>query len=111
LGVFSATPLKHEYEHEHEHEHKQDRTIDVPMYPMSIYELSENPTATDKMIRAFDPDHGLVALPKGQPNILPSEQFPWDASKEVYVLSGFHSLHSLVNPTPFSPIFSELITL
>jgi len=27
--------------------------------------------------------------------MLPSEQFPWDEAKEVFVLSGFHSLHSL----------------
>lgn len=48
------------------------------------------------MMREFDPDQGIVALPKGQPNVLPSEAFPWDDSKEVYVLSGYHSLHSLV---------------
>jgi len=74
--------------------------IDVPLYPKSVYESAENSIATEQLINAFNPDLGLVALPKN-PNFLPSEQFPWDSSKEVYVTAGYHSLHSLVSPIPF----------
>jgi len=50
----------------------------------------------DRQIGSFDPDKGVIALPQGQPNVLPSKAFPWDSTKEVFVLSSFHSLHSLV---------------
>ena len=48
------------------------------------------------MFGSFDPDKGVVALPKGAPHVLPSKEFPWDKTKEVFVLSGYHSLHSVV---------------
>lgn len=48
------------------------------------------------MFRSFDPDKGVVALPKGARHVLPSKEFPWDKTKEVFVLSGYHNLHSVV---------------
>jgi hypothetical protein len=48
------------------------------------------------MFRSFDPDNGVVALPKGQSNVLPSKESPWDETKEVYILAVYHNLHSLV---------------
>ncbi|KAE9970212.1 hypothetical protein EG328_006379 [Venturia inaequalis] len=71
------------------------QTVSQLLYPPKLYEWTTTSEATDRMMREFDPDQGIVALPKGQPNVLPSEAFPWDDSKEVYVLSGYHSLHSL----------------
>ncbi len=46
-------------------------------------------------------DPGVVALSdewaleKGLPKAL---RFPWDQSKGVYLLQGFHNLHCLVSP-------------
>lgn len=80
-------------------------TVSQLLYPPSQYEWNVNQNASDHLIGSFDPDRGFVALPKGQPNMLPSEQFPWDESKEVFVLSGFHSLHSLVGLTTFNYLF------
>lgn len=86
--------------HEHTHDHDLETTARVlmqPLYSPKVYEWTVNSQSTDKLFKGFDPDHGLVALPKGQPNVLPSEPFPWDSDKEVYVLSGYHSLHSLAS--------------
>ncbi|RDI86255.1 hypothetical protein Vi05172_g3669 [Venturia inaequalis] len=80
------------------------QTVSQLLYPPKLYEWTTTSEATDRMMREFDPDQGIVALPKGQPNVLPSEAFPWDDSKEVYVLSGYHSLHSLVRLILFAAI-------
>ena len=55
-----------------------------------------NLTQTDEAWQSLDTSGGFVALEKGQQNLLPSEPFPWDSSKEVYLLNGFHGLHCLV---------------
>ncbi|KAF3389726.1 hypothetical protein DPV78_011736 [Talaromyces pinophilus] len=53
------------------------------VYPREQYEFTGlGSQVTDDMFRSFDPDKGVVALPKGQPNVLPSKEFPWDETKE-----------------------------
>ena len=47
------------------------------------------------------PETGLVAMSddwvtsKGLPR---AQRFPWDKSKGLYVLNGFHNMHCLVSP-------------
>lgn len=68
-----------------------------PLYPKEQYAYTGlGSQVADEMFRSFDPDKGVVALPKGAPHVLPSLEFPWDKTKEVFVLSGYHSLHSVV---------------
>jgi hypothetical protein len=68
-----------------------------PLYPKEQYAYTDmGSQVTDEIFRAFDPDKGVVALSKGAPHVLPSKEFPWDKTKEVFVLSGYHSLHSVV---------------
>lgn len=68
-----------------------------PVYPKQQYAYTAlGSEVTDQMFKSFDPDKGVIALPKGLSNVLPSKEFPWDSSKEVFVLSSYHSLHSLV---------------
>ncbi|KAF2763638.1 hypothetical protein EJ03DRAFT_332572 [Teratosphaeria nubilosa] len=75
--------------------HPSVRTVHRPLYPPESYEFTLTSHVIDKQIGAFDTDKGVVALPKDQPNVLRSKEFPWNSNKEVYVLSSYHSLHSL----------------
>ena len=61
------------------------------------------------------PDTGMVALndawsqSKGLP---PAQRFPWDHSKGLYLLNGFHNMHCLVSQTtPQKPKSSHRQTL
>jgi hypothetical protein len=68
-----------------------------PLYPKEQYAYTDlGSRVADEMFRSFDPDKGVVAFPRGAPHVLPSKEFPWDKTKEVFVLSGYHSLHSVV---------------
>lgn len=63
---------------------------------------SRNRTVADNAWRSPDliPETGLVAMPddwvfsKGLPE---AQRFPWDKSKGLYVLNGFHNIHCLVS--------------
>ena len=44
-------------------------------------------------------DAGVVALPDDfvkAKGLVPAQRFPWDESKGIYVINGFHNLHCLV---------------
>lgn len=43
---------------------------------------------------------GLVALSKDyieSQKLLPAQRWPWDESRSLYILNGFHNLHCLVS--------------
>jgi hypothetical protein len=66
------------------------------VYPKEQYAFTgAGAEVTEHMFNSFDPNRGLVALPK-DPTILPSKEFPWDTTREVFILSSYYSLHSLV---------------
>lgn len=47
-------------------------------------------------------DDGIIALPKSyamEKGLRPSEQFPWDSSKDIYLVNGYHGIHCLVSRT------------
>lgn len=59
-----------------------------------------NHSYADELWESIDIDAGVVALPHGwaaQHNLAPSQPFPWDKSKGVYVINSFHTLHCLKN--------------
>ncbi|MCJ1383298.1 hypothetical protein MMC17_006411 [Xylographa soralifera] len=68
-----------------------------PMTHMTEYG-GPNMTLTGPLWEAIEFDPGLVALPyewtdkKGLPR---GQKFPWDTSKGIYVLNGYHNLHCL----------------
>ncbi|KAF7855376.1 hypothetical protein EAF04_010119 [Stromatinia cepivora] len=75
------------------------RNISTPFIIDNLY-TNENRTVVDVAWRFPDLDSeiGLVALldeyaeSKG---LLPAQRWPWDHSKGIYILNGFHNLHCL----------------
>ena len=67
--------------------------------------VDHNETARDLMWEAINIDDGMVALPddlvaeKGLPV---AQRFPWDSSKGIYLLNGYHNLHCVVSSTYYS---------
>ena len=60
---------------------------------------SENTTRADQLWKGLAPNVGMVAIDSGvsrNMDLYRTEPFPWDASKGVYMLEGYHSLHCLV---------------
>lgn len=76
--------------------------------PIQIYQfddfVDQNVTKVSALWEALSGDPGVVALEdawvaaKGLPQAL---RFPWDPSKGVYLLQGFHNLHCLVELSDF----------
>ncbi|KAI9743053.1 MAG: hypothetical protein M1818_003348 [Claussenomyces sp. TS43310] len=80
--------------------------VDAPVAVPSEFGSPSNLTRTDAVWEALDTSRGFVALDKGQRNVPLSDPFPWDLSKAVYQLNGFHSLHCLVRVTLVLMTFS-----
>ena len=60
---------------------------------------SNNNARTDELWKGFAPNVGMVAIDNGvgrNMDLYSTEPFPWDSSKEVYMLEGYHSLHCLL---------------
>ena len=61
--------------------------------------FGEDETIADQMWNSLSIDNGTVALDDSyvvQMRIPLSQRFPWDDSKGIYLLNGFHSMHCLV---------------
>ncbi|KAI1177093.1 hypothetical protein F4777DRAFT_226475 [Nemania sp. FL0916] len=73
------------------------RELPIQIYPTTDY-VSDNLTAVIPLWEELSGDRGVVALPdeyvkeKELPHAL---RFPWDDSKGVYLLQGYHNLHCL----------------
>lgn len=62
-----------------------------------------NHSLLDERWEAIDINPGVVALSDEwavEHNLAPTQRFPWDASKGVYLLTAFHTLHCLVRHAP-----------
>lgn len=70
--------------------------INRPIFSEQLYDTISDSAATDELLGSFNPDNGVVALER-RPELLQSEQFPWDTSKDIYVLAGYHSRQSIVS--------------
>lgn len=57
-------------------------------------------TLTDERWKALSADDGIVAVDRewaAREGLPPSENvFPWDSSKRIYLLNGYHGIHCLV---------------
>ncbi|CDM37565.1 hypothetical protein DTO013E5_7647 [Penicillium roqueforti] len=59
---------------------------------------SPNTTLADTLWHSINIDSGVVALPDSfatSHNLRTAQRFPWDTSKGIYILHGFHNLHCL----------------
>ncbi|KAI0546954.1 hypothetical protein F4679DRAFT_555920 [Xylaria curta] len=59
---------------------------------------SDNSTLQDELWYGINVDHGVVALSDEwalRHGLRTAQRFPWDESKGVYILHGFHNLHCL----------------
>lgn len=68
------------------------------IYPHAEYVNDNNLTATTVAWEALSGDPGVVALHDNfvaSKNLPKAMRFPWDHSKGVYLLQGFHNLHCL----------------
>lgn len=48
---------------------------------------------------AIDNSEGVIAVPQTwakEHGIPPSQRFPWDHSRDIYLIGGYHSMHCLV---------------
>ena len=60
---------------------------------------SRNTTRADELWSNLAPNLGMVAVENDisrNMDLYSTEPFPWDSSKGVYMLEGYHSLHCLV---------------
>ena len=60
---------------------------------------SKNTTRADELWKDLAPNVGMVAIDNDvsrNMDLYSTEPFPWDSSKGVYMLEGYHSLHCLV---------------
>lgn len=61
--------------------------------------FGEDGTVANSLWDAISVDNGTVALDDSyvaSMGLLVSQRFPWDNSKGLYLLNGYHSLHCLV---------------
>jgi hypothetical protein len=59
-----------------------------------------NDTFRDELWTAINIDDGMVALPDeyvAEKGIPVSQRFPWDHTKGIYLLHGYHNLHCVVS--------------
>ncbi|KAL9600907.1 MAG: hypothetical protein Q9219_002842 [cf. Caloplaca sp. 3 TL-2023] len=67
-------------------------------WEMSTPYSSDNLTYAHEQWSQLDEDSGVVALPDAytqQKNLPKAQRFPWDKSKGLYLLNGFHNLHCI----------------
>ena len=73
---------------------------DVPLaYHNDESFTSKNRTIANAAWNSLELGTGMVALPDeyaDSQGLLNAQRFPWDNSKGVYFLNGFHALHCLV---------------
>ena len=72
--------------------------IQRPFFHTSPYS-SQNLTLAQEHWDAINFDAGMVYLSDEMAhslNLPPSQPFPWDESKSIYLLNGYHNLHCLV---------------
>lgn len=72
----------------------------MPWLAKDIF-LDEDPKVADQAWDDINIDIGTIALDKSYAasmNLPEAQQFPWDESKSIYLLTGFHDLHCLASP-------------
>ena len=77
--------------------------------------VHDNRTVDDEMWTTdrYNINYGMVALDDEyvrERGLLPAERYPWDASKSVYLLQGYHAMHCVVSPAGNTTYKSSLLT-
>lgn len=76
-----------------------DKSVAFP-YSTGFGPEVTNHSLLDERWEAIDINPGVVAIPDDwadEHNLAPTQRFPWDTSKGVYLLTAFHTLHCLVS--------------
>lgn len=76
---------------------KLRRDYEEPYVKVTSYS-SSNQSLQDELWNSINVDHGVVALPDSwvaEHGLRTAQRFPWDQTKGVYLLHGFHDLHCL----------------
>lgn len=89
------------------------RHLTEPYYEETIYSKNENASRTASLWHDIDIDSGVIALSDeyvAAKSLLLAQRFPWDATKGVYIVHGYHNLHCLVYASLISqsPSYSDL---
>ncbi|KAI1114927.1 hypothetical protein F5Y14DRAFT_412458 [Nemania sp. NC0429] len=74
------------------------RVREEPYVVATPYSSAENSTLRDELWYGINIDHGVVALSDRwafNHGVRKAQRFPWDESKGIYILHGFHNLHCL----------------
>ena len=77
------------------------KDLSIPYSNRSIY-LSPNKTAQEIAWKQIDEDghEGVIALSATDAQsrgLLPAQRWPWDKSKSIYIINGYHQLHCVVS--------------
>ncbi|KAL8721381.1 MAG: hypothetical protein Q9225_001928 [Loekoesia sp. 1 TL-2023] len=89
------------------------RNLNTPYYEETPYGANTNDSYEAVLWHSIDIDSGVIALSDDYValhNLIPAERFPWDATKGIYIVHGYHNLHCLVKLPLISPI-KRLATL
>ena len=81
------------------------RHLTEPYYKKTPYSDSNNSIAAS-LWHGINIDDGVIALSDDyvtSKGLLPAQRFPWDATKGIYILHGYHNLHCLVGPPSLTP--------
>ena len=71
-----------------------------PYYEETPYSEEGNDTLASKLWYGIDIDSGVIALSDdyvASQALSPAERFPWDPTKGIYIVHGYHNLHCLVH--------------
>lgn len=74
-----------------------ERNMDEPYVQITPFS-SDNETVSDQLWKDINIDHGVVALSDSwaaEHGLRTAQRFPWDQTKGIYILHGFHNLHCL----------------
>ena len=74
------------------------RDVTTAYYEKSPYN-DDNETLAKELWLNINIDHGVIALSDDyamSTGLVPAQRFPWDHTKGIYILHGYHNLHCLV---------------
>ena len=71
-----------------------------PYYEETSYSDKTNDSLAATLWHDIDIDSGVIALSDdyvASKNLPPAQRFPWDYTKGIYIVHGYHNLHCLVH--------------
>lgn len=76
------------------------RHLTEPYYEKTPYSENQNASLAASLWHDIDIDSGVIALSDdyvASKSLLPAQRFPWDRTKGIYIVHGYHNLHCLVH--------------